>query len=129
MLFEHVIRYLLLAVLVVVITACLSYHPPSGRGYDYDRGRAIARFDIRADRFIYYVSDYEADSLAATSERVEANCGFRLKPAYTGEGPGIRKVEFAEGYNSVSVPIIEKKLGDSIRELMKRCVINGISEN
>ena len=125
---ENVIRYLLLAILPVLIAACLGYQPPSGRGYDYDRGQAVARGDIREDHFIYYVSGYEADSLASMSTHVEANCGFRLKPAYSGASPDIRDVEFAEGYNSVSVPVIETRLGSRIKELMKRCTINGISD-
>ena len=96
---EH--HFVLLAILPILIASCMGYQPPSGRGYDYDRGQAIARVDIRADRFIYYVSGYEADSLASVSKRVEANCGFRLKPAYSGESPDIREVEFSEGYNAV----------------------------
>ena len=73
-------RNILLAALPALVVACGGYQPLSGRGYDYDRGQAIARSDIRADRLIYYLGSDAVDRLAAQSKRVAANCGFELRP-------------------------------------------------
>lgn len=118
---EIVIRRLLAVALGMSLAACLGYQPPSGRGYDYDRGRALARSDIGSDRLVYLLTGHEADRLAALRQRIEANCGFTVRRAYTGADPDKREVAFAQGYNSVSVPVIEQRLESSIGELMKRC--------
>jgi hypothetical protein len=114
-------RDLVFAALTVVLSACMAYQPPSGRGYDYDRGRAMARSDVGSDRFVYLVTGYAADSLAALSQRIEANCGFTVRLAHRGTEPDRPELEFAQGYNSVSVPAIEQRLGATIGELMQRC--------
>lgn len=104
-----------------VLAGCSAYQPPSGRGYDYDRGRAMARSDVRSGHLAYFVTGYEADRLAALSRRVEANCGFRLKVAPPGGGGDVRARDYARGYNSVAVPVIEARLAAPIGELMQRC--------
>ena len=92
---------------------CLEAVTPSGRGYNYDRSGTKARGDVGAD----------ARRLASLSHQAEANCGFTIKYAYYGDPPAnIRAVEFAEGYNSVSVPVIEKRLEVNISEAIERCV-------
>jgi hypothetical protein len=101
-----------LATLAAVITACGVNHQPSGRGYDYDHGWTMARGDVGVD----------ARRLASLSHQVEANCGFTIKYAYGDPPADIRAVEFAEGYNSVSVPIVEKRLEVNISEALERCV-------
>jgi len=111
-----------LATLAAVITACGVYHPPSGRGYDYDRGWTMARRDIGVDRYVYYAGGVDARRLASLSHQVEANCGFTIKYAYGDPPANIRAVEFADGYNSVSVPVIEKRLEVNISEAIERCV-------
>ena len=111
-----------LATLAAVITACGVYHPPSGRGDDYDRGWTLARGDVGADRYVYYACGVHARRLASLSHQVEANCGFTIKYAYGDPAADIRAVEFAEGYNSVSVPAIEKMLEVNIGEAIERCV-------
>ena len=68
-----------LATLAAVITACGVYHPPSGRGYDYDRGWTMARGDVGVDRYLYYAGRLDARRLASLSRQVEANCGFTIK--------------------------------------------------
>ena len=114
-------RNIVFAALTVVLSACMAYQPPSGRGYDYDRGRAMARSDIGSDRFVYFVTGYAADSLAALSQRIEANCGFTVRLAHRGTEPDRPELDFAQGYNSVSVSAIEQRLGATIEELMQRC--------
>lgn len=111
-------RRLLFAVLPVLVGACAGYHPPSPRGYHYDRGQAMARSDTGVDRLIYYS---DADDLAALGQRIEANCGFTLRRTPGDGEPARRDVEFVQGYNSVSVPLIEEKLGAGIEELIERC--------
>jgi hypothetical protein len=112
---------LVVAALTLALSACAAYQPPSGRGYDYDRGQAMARSDTGSDRLVYYVTGYAAHSLVALSQRIEANCGFAVRPAYRGAEPDRRELEFAQGYNSVSVPVIERRLGAAIGDLMQRC--------
>jgi hypothetical protein len=109
---------LLFALLPVLVAACVGYHPPSPHGYHYDRGQAMARSDTRVGRLIYYS---DADDLAALSQRIEANCGFTLRRTPADGEPARRDTEFVQGYNSVSVPVIEEKLGAGIEELIKRC--------
>ena len=57
---------------------CVS-RPPSGRGYDYDRGWTMARGDVGVDRYLYYAGRLDARRLASLSRQVEANCGFTIK--------------------------------------------------
>ena len=109
---------MLFAVLPVLVGACAGYHPPGPHGYHYDRGQAMARSDTRVGRLIYYS---DADDLAALSQRIQANCGFTLRPTPADGKPARRDVEFVQGYNSVSVPAIEERLGAGIEELIKRC--------
>ena len=116
---------LLPVTLVVSLAACVAYQPPSGRGYDYDRGRALARSDIEADRFVYLATGYDAQHLAALRERIEARCGFTVRLAHPATEADPRQTEFAQGYNSVSVPAIERRLGARIQELIKRCAEQG----
>ena len=104
--------------LVALLTACSGYQPPSGQGYDYDLGRVVARDDIRAARFVYYVSGVDVEQMVALSDQIEANCGFVVHGA---TDLALRKLKFAEGYNSVSVPAIEKKLGLTIRKAIEYC--------
>jgi hypothetical protein len=111
------------------LAACLAYQPPSGRGYDYDRGRAVARSDIGSDRLIYLVAGHEVARLAALRQRIEANCGFTVRLAYAATDAAKRDVDFAQGYNSVSVPVIEQRFGSTIGELMKRCANGGSGGN
>jgi len=113
------------AFLAVSLAACLAYQPPSGRGYDYDRGRAVARSDIGSDRYIYLVSGDQAGRLAAQGRRIEVNCGFVVRLAHPGNARDPRTLEFAQGYNSVSVPAIEQRLGAPIDELVRRCAQEG----
>ena len=108
---------LLLAVLAVALAGCMAYQPPSGRGYDYDRGRAMAGSDVRSGHLIYLMTGPEADRLPALSQRTAANCGFHVRLAH----PDTQPPDFAEGYNAVSVPVIEQRLGATIEELMRRC--------
>ncbi len=115
-----------LAALTLLLPACLAYQPPSGRGYDYDRGRTLALSDVRSDRLVYLVTGDDADSLAALSRAVEQNCGFTIQPAYSDADSSQRDVDFAQGYNSVSVPVIEERLGSGIRELMQSCAVGEI---
>lgn len=111
-----------LVTLAAMITACGVYHPPSGRGYDYERGWTMARGDIAVDRYVYYAGGVDARRLASLSHQVEANCGFTIKYAHGDPPADIRAIKFAEGYNSVSVPVIEKRLEVNISEAMERCV-------
>ena len=95
--------------------------PPSGRGYDFDRGQAMARTDIRDGRLVYFVSGADARRLVALSEQVETRCGFSLRLGYAGDTPEPREIQFMQGYNGVTVPVIEDKLGATISELLERC--------
>lgn len=115
------IRQLVTAVLTVLLCACAAYQAPSGRGYDYDRGRAMARSDTGSDRLVYFTNGYAAETLVVLGQRIEANCGFTVRPVYRGAERERRELEFAQGYNSVSVPVIEQRLGAAIETLMQRC--------
>ena len=116
---------LLWLTLVATLAACMAYQPPSGRGYDYDRGRALARSDVRAERFAYLVTGNDAGGLADLSQRSEARCGFSIRAVSARVPPEPHDIEFAQGYNSVSVPAIEQRLGAPMRELMRRCTGEG----
>ncbi len=116
-----VIGKFLIVLVATAMTTCVAYQAPSGRGYDYDRGRAIARSDIRAERFVYYAGGSDADRLVSLSRHIEANCGFMIKFTFGDRATDIGAAEFAEGYNSVSAPAIEERLGTTISEGIERC--------
>jgi hypothetical protein len=103
------------------LTGCSTYQAPSSQGYDYDRGRATARSDIRSGRLGYFVSGPRAERLAAESASIASNCGFSVRRIEASPQPAESAVQFARGYNSVSVPAIEQRLGATIGELLRRC--------
>ena len=106
----------------VLVAACSAYQPPSGRGYDYDRGRAQARGDIHAGRLAYYAPVEQAERVQAGSGQPRPGCDFSLRWIDVGVDADRRQIDYVEGYNSVSVPVIENKLGMPIADALRRCV-------
>jgi len=111
----------MMVVVTVLVAACSAYVPPSGRGYDYDRGRAQARVDIDAGLLVYYALVDQVEHVRSGSGQPRPGCDFTLRWIDVGVDADRHQIDYVEGYNSVSVPVIENKLGEPIADALRRC--------